>query len=435
MKTIDYNSDDPQNLSGPQTIPMLILKLITLMIITLVSIPLWPLYWLGRLIWYRPPNTPHWAQALRYLRFVWTVNPPAPGMSTFMRVWHTLGIVQKVLMTPIWGLMWLMDELLYGRKINAIEVNKPLLFISAGRSGSTQMGLYLAEDEQFAAPNLLQSMFPYLWLWKLLPRIVGRFMTKDKVREKVRATMPAALLERHEGDPFTLDTFDGAFFSAHFNGMALQLGPDVAVTEFGFGKFPAHDRQMWEEDFVTLVDRVARKTLLLVGSAPDGESRRFLIKGHFLAGADVLERKYPDACFLTIIREPAPRVRSGINYLRVNPSDPVLGPVPWPWLAATFERTEVEYCEVEQDWFTRTGGAKRCVIRFSDFVKDLAGSMQKVYRECCDMDTVPAHIPTEHAPRAPKHYSVNRTLAELGIDETALNKQLASYIAWCRKQE
>jgi len=55
------------------------------------------------------------------------------------------------------------------------------------------------------------------------------------------------------------------------------------------------------------------------------------VKGHFLCAADALERHYPDARFLTMIREPAPRLQSGINYLRVNPTD-ALGPVPWVWL-------------------------------------------------------------------------------------------------------
>jgi hypothetical protein len=68
------------------------------------------------------------------------------------------------------------------------------------------------------------------------------------------------------------------------------------------------------------------------------------------------------------------RLRSAINYMRVNPSDPVLGPTPWEWLAEGLERTETDYCRVEQQWFTRQDGARRCVIRFSEFVEDLEGA-------------------------------------------------------------
>jgi len=400
----------------------------------MISIPLWPLYWLGRLIWYRPPNTPRLDQAIRYLKLTWTVQPPSPGLSTLKRFWLTMQIVSRVLQTPLWGLVWLTDELLYGRALNATPVIEPLFVVSAGRSGSTQIGLYLDEDPDLAAPNLLQAMFPYLWLWRLAPRTIGRILTPDKVRARVRSMMPPELLERHEGDPFKTDTFDGSFYGFNLNGLSLHLGPDAAVDEFSFARCAPHNRRLWEEDFVTLVDRVARKTLLHAGPNPDGSKKRFLIKGHFLAGASALERQYPDARFVTVIREPVSRLQSAINYMRVNPSHPALGPIPWEWLAEGLERTETDYCMAEQAWFTRENGARRCVIRFSEFVHDLPAAMAEVYRVCCDRDQLPSHIPVEHAPRERKSYTVNRTLEELGIDETELRSRLASYVAWCQAE-
>jgi hypothetical protein len=417
--------------SGGRVVALTALRFVSLVLLAIVTTPLWPLYWLGTLIWYRPPTVPHLAQVWRYLRLTWTVQPPPPGLPLLARFWLTLIIVQKVLLAPVRGLAWLLDELLYGRALDATPVVDPLFIVSAGRSGSTQMGLYLEEDPRFAAPNLLQSMFPYMWLWRLAPRLLGRVLTPERVRARIRAMMPPELLERHEGDPFRMDTFDFVLYSSHLNHLALHLGPDVAVEEFGFGKFAPHNRSLWEEDFVRILDRVARKTLLMAGPAPDGSPRRFLVKGHFLCATDALERHYPDARFLTIIRDPAPRIRSAINYMRVNPADPALGPVPWAWLAPAIARTEIDYCEAEQAWFTRTSGARRCVIRFSVFVQDLETAMRRVYRCCCDAEALPPHVPTRHAPRERQRYTVNRTLAELGIDEAALRSRLASYIAWC----
>jgi hypothetical protein len=410
------------------------LKLLTLFGLALLSAPLWPLYGLGTLIWYRPPNVPRLTQAMRYLKLAWTVDPPTPGLPAWARLWISLKIVQKVLLTPVLGLVWLIDELLYGPALDATPVVAPLFVVSAARSGSTQIALYLDDDPALAAPNILQSMFPYLWLWRLAPRTVGRLLDKDQIRAKIRSMMPPELLERHEGDPFHIDTFDGAFYSAHLNSMAFDLGPDAVVAEFNFARFAPHNRRLWEEDFITFVDRIARKTLLHAGPTPDGAGKRFLLKGHFLCGADALARQYPDARFLTVIRDPALRLRSAINYMRVNPSDPVLGPIPWPWLASALARTEREYCQVEQAWFTRETGPRRCVIRFSEFVHDLETTMRRVYRTCCDADALPSHVPTQHAPRERTHYTVNRTLAELGIDQAELRAQLASYVAWCRAE-
>ena len=426
---------EPKRPPGALAAPLLAFKGIALVLLAVLTLPLWPLYGLGTLIWYRPPNVPRAAQVRRYLRLTWTVAPPPPGLSLLARCWLTLKIVQKALLMPVPGLAWLIDELLYGRAIETTPLIDPLFVISAGRSGSTQIALYLEADPTLAAPNLLQTMFPYLWLWRLAPRTIGRLISPDQVRERLRAMMPPELLERHEGDPFKLDTFEGAFYSFHMNALALSLGPEVAVEDFSFGALAPHNRRLWEEDFIHLVDRIGRKTLLAAGPGPDGAPRRLLLKGHFLCGASALEQRYPDARFLTVIREPAPRLRSGINYLRVNPADPVLGPVPWAWLASALERTESAYCEIEQEWFTREGGARRCVVRFDEFVHDLESAMKWVYLCCLDQGKLPAHVPTRHMPRERTQYTVNRSLAELGIDEDALNERLASYIAWCREPE
>ncbi len=244
--------------------------------------------------------------------------------------------------------------------------------------------------------------------------------------------MPPELVERHEMDPFKSDTFDGAFLNFHLNPMSLHLGPEASIPEFSFAQFVAHNRQIFEQDFVDFVERIGRKTLYYYGQDEDGEFPRFLLKGHYLLAAPALARRFPEGNFLTVVREPLSRLQSGINYLRVNPADPVLGPVPWEWLTATLTETESLYCEVEQAWFDEEGQTNRCVIRFSEFVKDLPTAMTKVYAECCNRDKVPPHVPDDHMPRERKNYSVNRSLEELGVDQEAIRTRLADYIQWVK---
>ena len=121
-----------------------------------------------------------------------------------------------------------------------------------------------------------------------------------------------------------------------------------------------------------------------------------------------------------------------INYLRVNPSDPAMGPPPWAWLAQSLLQTESDYCRIEQAWFSRETGARRCVVRFAEFVSDLEGTMQHVYRACFDREQLPPHVPRTHPPRERKNYTVNRSLAELGIDAEQVRTELADYVAWCQ---
>lgn len=412
----------------------LLFKTIQLIGIAILNLFLWPLYAIGRRIWYQPPNVPHLVQVKRYLQLAWSVQPPAPGLSRRGRIWLTLSILRKLLMTPLIGLAWLLDELLYGRTLNETKVVAPLFVISGGRSGSTQMARYIEADPRVTAPNLLQSMFPYLWLWRLAPRTIGRFLTPEKVRARLETMTPPELLERHELDPFKADTFDGAMYAGHLNPLAFYLGPAVSSREFNFASFVPEERSQMERDFVQLVDRIGRKQLLFIGDAGAERLHRLFIKGHFLCAADALERHYPDAVFLTLVRDPASRLQSGINYLWVNPSDPAMGPPPWAWLSQSLLQTETDYCRVEQSWFSQESDARRCVVRFADFVSDLEGTMQHVYRVCFDQEQLPPHVPRVHPLRKRKEYTVNRSLAELGIDAEQMRIELADYVAWCQPE-
>ncbi len=428
---------NPHRLNGDQPalsrfVILILPKLILVVIEAVITFPLWPFFGLGMMIWAHPPNIPYLAQVKRYLRDTWTVSPVNPGLPVFARIWISLAILQKIILIPVPGLAWFLDELLYGSDLDNITITEPLFVISAARSGSTQITRYLEDDPRLAAPNILQTMFPYLWLWKLGPKTLGRLLSKDRVRNIFQRIMPPELWERHEADPFRADTFDGSFYSFHLNRFSFSLGPEIARQDFNMAGIAPHDQHLKEVVFINIVDRIARKTLHNAGPLPDGSKRRFLLKGHFLYGAASLSEKYPDACFLTVIREPLARLQSGINYLRVNPADPVLGPTPWAWLKETLVFTEAHYCEVEKEWFSREDAIRRCVIRFKDFVNDLEAAMKQVYGSCFNSEDLPPHIPGEHPPRDRRNYSVNYSLAELGIDEKALQVRLGDYIDWCQ---
>lgn len=413
----------------------ILMRTACLILLAIITAPLWPFHWLGSLIWGSPPNVPKLWQVKRYLYLTWASRPPPPGLPLGKRCLLTIAILNKVVLTPVLGVAWFLDELLFGRVLNSTQVVAPLIEISAGRSGSTQLARYLEDDPRLVAPSLLLSLFPYLWLWKLAPFTVGRLVSPEALSRWLERQLPQEFLERHEGDPFRTDTFDAALYTTHFNSLAFHFGPDVAEEDFGFARIAPHNRTLWNEEFIQLFDRIARKTLAYAGSSTDGERRRFFVKGHFLCAADALERKYPDASFICMIREPAARLQSAINYIRVNPHDSALGPPSWSWLAEALTRTETDYCLVEQEWFSRVDGAKRHVVRFADFVANLQSTMHGVYGFCFGDTVLPPHVPREHPPRERKNYRINRSLSELGVDESQIKLRLASYIALCKKTE
>jgi hypothetical protein len=403
-----------------------------LLLTFLVSALLWPWLLVGSLVWGRPPNVVHAWQVRRYLQFIWTEQPPAPGLRVLERVWMTQNVVQRVLVAPIWGGAWLLDEALYGRALDNTAIIAPLIEISAGRSGSTQLARYLCRDPRLLAPSLLQFTFPFLWLWKLVPRTLGRFVTPDQVRARLEAAMRPEFLQRHEGDPFETDTFEGCFYAPHLYRLAPFLGPRVMREDFAFADPAAHSQRHWDSDFVDLFDRIGRKTLLHAGPLAKGRARRLFIKGHFLAAGPALAKRFPDARFLTMVRHPAKRMQSAVNYMRANPLDLLLDPAPWAWWAEGIAKTEPAYCKREMDWFTRQDGVRRCVVRFDDYVRDLEGVMGTVYRECFDEGELPESAPRSHRPRNRKDYLLNRSLEQVGIDQEALEAELVEYIEWCK---
>ena len=403
------------------------IQMVLVCALLLATLSMWPLTWLGAWRYGWCPVVPRSRQVRRYLRLIWTVDPPG-GLPTRGRLWLTLCVLRKLAVTPVWSLAWFLDELLIGDKLDATPIVAPLLEISAARSGSTQLARYLEDDPSLVAPPFLQSLFPYWWLWWLAGKTVGHVVSKDWLQSLLPHIIPPEFEQRHEGHLFRTDTFEGGFYLGHLNHLSPFLGPGVLLTDFSFATPDPEVRAQWQGDFVRYLDRMGRKMLWSTDAPP---TSRLFVKGHFLAAAPVLAERFPDARFLTMVRHPTPRFRSAINFLRANPIDAVMGHPPWAWMGRGLLQCEVAYCREEQAWHTREDGPRRCVLAFSHYVRDLEGTLEKVYRECLDIDTLPAHVPREHTPRKRTDYLFDRTLAQAGVSEEEVETALADFIAWC----
>ena len=76
----------------------------SLILLAILTAPLWPLYWLGSLVWGSPPNVPKLWQVKRYLHLTWTCQPPTPGLPWGNRCLLTIVIFRKVVFVPVLGL-------------------------------------------------------------------------------------------------------------------------------------------------------------------------------------------------------------------------------------------------------------------------------------------------------------------------------------------
>lgn len=401
-----------------------------LLVISILSLPFWPLYLVLRLFWPRPPIVPSWSRFFRCFRVILTERP-AHGPGPIMRLSLLLELARHTISDGFFGFAWLLDEVIWGRQLRRIEIVEPLFEISAARSGSTQLARYIEDDPHLVAPSVLQITFPFLWLWRIGPHL--EFMLPKDWRDKLaHAFLPPEHHERHEVDLLRTDTFEMLYWASFsFGGIFFALGPRMLADELSFGHVQEATRDIWENDFLRFVDTLGRKTLLYAAPDPSGAARRYFIKGHFLHMAPGLAQKYPDARFLTMIRVPEKQFQSFINFWRCQRAVAPCPPAHWAWLVEHMCTSGVAYCEQEMKWYESAEGPRRCVVRFDDYIQDLEGTMRKVYRECFDRELSP-HVPRTHAPRVRTNYSIDRSLAELGIDENALKKRLDAYRRWCK---
>lgn len=407
----------------------LLVKLVLVAVLGAIVLPLWPLFAVGALVFGWPPHVARPAEFARYFGLVLTARPPSPGIPPLSRAYLFAHLVQRLWMVPVAGAAWYLDEVLLARRMAAHPIHAPVIVLSAARSGSTQISRYLEEDPRLAAPSSLQTLVPYLWLWHLA-RPLGRWITEARLEAWLRATMPLEFIQRHEVHPLRTDTFEVLFFVLRVHVLAPCFGPETFVDDMAFSSRAAHNRRMWERDFVGFIDRLGRKTLAFAGLGPDGRPRRLYIKGHFQAADDALAARYPDAHFLTVTRDPVKRLRSVLNHIHGNPIFEPLGAIPWAWLAEALPDAAAAYDAREHAWFTRPDGPARTVIRFTAYAQDLEGTMRTIYRRCFGDEQLPDHVPRVHTARDRTNYAVNRSLADVGIDADAHAARSAQYIAW-----
>lgn len=383
---------------------------------------------LGWSIWGFPPHLAHPRHSLRHLSLCLTEPDPHGDVPPLSRAWLFLRIVFRIVEVPCWGCAWYLDEVIFGRRLRAQAIRQPLFLMSAARSGSTQLAHYLESDPALVAPVMLQVVFPYLWLWHLVVPTIGRVVRPEWLEARFNEAIPLEMKQRHEGHPLRTDTFEVLWLLNTSHVIASRISPRVLSDEIVFMGSAPHNRSLWDHTLVHFVDRIGRKTLLFSGGS--AHAQRLFIKGHFLEARDALARHFPDAHFLTTVRDPLRRIESAINHLHANAIEEPLGAVPWRWIVPALLQAEAAYCETEQEWFCAAPD-RRTVVRFRDYVDDLPGTMKRVYAECLQQEAVPEHVPHRHVPRRRSQYAVHRTLEELGIDQAALARRLHGYRVWC----
>ncbi len=81
-------------------------------------------------------------------------------------------LLRDLILSPLHSILWLLDEIIFGRRLNHVSLEDPVFIVSQPRSGSTFLHRLLADDKDvFFAVTYLEWRWPYICVWYLLDRL------------------------------------------------------------------------------------------------------------------------------------------------------------------------------------------------------------------------------------------------------------------------
>ena len=438
-------SDDDQ---GPTKFSSLFVNIFFLCLTTTLWIPLsalcLPVFLLGLPVWGLPPTIPIWSRIWRYFTAVFTEGKPEDNVPFSNRVTMFVLILNVVIKIPVNGVCWFLDEFLYPA-YHKVNIRKPIFFITAPRSGSTQLCQYLEEDkENFITPTVAEAVIPYIWFWKLLLPTLARFGIKLQHFE-VSNLFGTEAKKRHEFCFSKTDTWDGLVGVWHMDIFSWCLGSSFFKWGYSYAKLEEPIDEEFYNSFLAFTNDVMRKVIYLRGSP----KQKIFLKGHFLLAAETLKQQYPKSKFFTIVRQPLDRLQSNINFLRVisveGPHTTVWGlsPPSWEVIRNYVISTQIPYCEQEMSFY-KDDQQNKLAIPFTMYVNNLSATLQCIYTFC--NIPIPDHVVSEAIKRqstthdrsklkAHSHPNFNRSLTNLGVDEEKVKEHLTGYIEWVNQLE
>lgn len=446
MKYLIARNDIPDEYQRPNLVSSLV-SIVSMCLSTslwlVASAICLPLFLLGLLIWGLPPTIPPWYRTRRYFAAVFTEGRPEDNIPFTNRVLIFLIILNSLVKAPVHGVAWFLDELLFPG-YHKMEIKEPIFFITAPRSGSTQLGHYIEDDkENFIIPTIAEGMIPYIWVWKLfIPMFVW-------CKNFVNVMMPVGLeaKKHHEFEFFKSDSWCGTVQSWHFSFLSWCLGASFMKWGYSYVKLKHEpmDEEFYYNTFMLFTNHVIRKVMYYRGSP----KQCVFLEGHFLIAAKTLQQQYPKAKFFGVARQPLERFRSFANLIRVVLVDGPharmsnLFPASWKVIRDYVISTQIAYCEQEMQFYKGSQDNK-LVIPFNMFVSDLSATLKTIYTFC--NIPISEHVLSKAVKlqksshdraklKASYNPNFNRSLSSLGVDEEKLRGQLKEYIEWVNKLE
>eukprot|EP00656_Telonema_subtile_P021447 TRINITY_DN2248_c0_g1_i5.p1 TRINITY_DN2248_c0_g1~~TRINITY_DN2248_c0_g1_i5.p1 ORF type:complete len:447 (+),score=119.24 TRINITY_DN2248_c0_g1_i5:230-1570(+) len=258
------------------------------------------------------------------------------GIASHLIVWR-----------PVFGVLLFTDQVLLSTRYMGQQIRKPMFVVSASRSGSTNLGHLLDYDPSLCGPPALFNVLPFLSVWMVLNSTLGRFISGERLNRFLKGLAPEEMKVRHEMNPMKPDTLDGTFaFRQWWSDVYCSIMFTHPVNkDKDTGRVFYWQLDTNEQDrAIGLLDELAKKWLWWCDA--DANQQHLLIKSHTVCMVPALQAKYPDAAFVTVLRDPIQMVSSIVPFANDEERWGVSS-VDWDWYNLSALKFYKQYCDQE----------------------------------------------------------------------------------------
>eukprot|EP00928_Gymnodinium_smaydae_P014302 TRINITY_DN15216_c0_g1_i1.p1 TRINITY_DN15216_c0_g1~~TRINITY_DN15216_c0_g1_i1.p1 ORF type:complete len:264 (+),score=31.99 TRINITY_DN15216_c0_g1_i1:462-1253(+) len=196
---------------------------------------------------------------------------------------------------------------------------------------------------------------------------------------KIVADMPKMFIQRHRLNLAHPDTYEIAY-----NVNYCALGPHYCYLSGTFDDPYGVDLEQEEEDVACFVEFVHHMFQLTASRAG---TRRPFIKGHFIYAAHQLHQRYPQATFVTVMRDPIALSKSMANfYFSVGAMEAVMINFTsgYSWTSCRFMTLHILrwYLRREIDFYAEaatTPKNRKLVLNFEDVIAEPREALKAVF--------------------------------------------------------
>lgn len=257
-----------------------------------------------------------------------------------------------------------LEKAFFSRRVNRTPLERPVFVLGHWRSGTTLLHQLLAQDDQFAAPNLFECTFPdhFLFTERWLAPLTAWMQPGTRPMDAVEngwgapAEEEIALLALTLFSPYLVSAFpDHPERVDHLHSLTKGLSES--------------ELDRWKSEYIRFLKKLTLK-----------HGRRIVLKSPAnTSRVPLLLSMFPDAEFIHIVRNPYAVYSSTLHLHRVLSRDNAFTTAPPVNLE---ERVLASYLAMYHSYHLyrmKIPAQRRYELKFEDLEQDPVGQLEKIY--------------------------------------------------------